>query len=85
MNYTSTVTQKGQITLPAKLRKRLGVTSGLKVDVSVKEDYFVVKALPTLENLKGSLKSDRKVSLEDMEKTLGEQLSKNYKEKSTNK
>lgn len=43
MNYTSTVTSKGTITLPASIRKKLGITPGKEVDISVRGDTITVR------------------------------------------
>ncbi len=36
MTYTSTVTSKGTITLPASIRKKLGITPGKVVDIQLR-------------------------------------------------
>lgn len=43
MTYTSTVTSKGTITLPASIRKKLGITQGRKVTFSLHGDTISVK------------------------------------------
>lgn len=43
MIYTSTVTSKGTITLPARIRKQLGITPGKIVDIKLEDDKVLVK------------------------------------------
>lgn len=42
MNHTSTVTSKGTITLPASFRRKLGITEGKKVTITLKDDTIQV-------------------------------------------
>lgn len=42
MKYTSTVTSKGTITLPASIRAKLGITSGNEVEISLKGDTIAI-------------------------------------------
>ncbi len=41
MTYTSTVTSKGTITLPAALRSQLGIKEGDKVEISLQGNKIV--------------------------------------------
>ena len=43
MNYTSTVTSKGTITLPAEIRARLGIEPGNEVNIELHGDTISVK------------------------------------------
>ncbi len=42
MTYSSTVTSKGTITLPASIRKKLGITEGKKVTIELRGDTIEV-------------------------------------------
>ena len=70
---TATITSKGQITIPATIRKALDLQSGDRVDFMV-EDTGWVSFLPLTRNvmsLKGSVpKPDTPVSLDDMKATI---------------
>ncbi|MAE63968.1 MAG: AbrB family transcriptional regulator [Phycisphaeraceae bacterium] len=59
---TSTVTSKGQITLPAEIRKRLNLQPGDKLDFIVREDGTIeVHPLRgSIQDLKGMLPRPRK-------------------------
>ncbi|NBB99968.1 MAG: AbrB/MazE/SpoVT family DNA-binding domain-containing protein [Bacteroidetes bacterium] len=43
--HTSTVTQKGQIVIPAPLRRKLGFEQGMKVVITETDDGVVVRLL----------------------------------------
>lgn len=43
--HTSTVTQKGQIVIPATLRRKLGLEQGTKVVITETKDGVVVRPL----------------------------------------
>ena len=41
--YSSTITSKGTVTLPAQLRHKLGLVTGGRVTISLKGGSFVIK------------------------------------------
>ena len=43
--HTSTITQKGQIVIPATLRRKLGLEQGTKVVITETKDGVVVRPL----------------------------------------
>lgn len=65
---TATVTSKGQITIPADVRHRLGLEAGDRVEFVEVEDGFAIKAAnDDVRSLKGMLrKPTRPVSIEEM-------------------
>lgn len=65
---TATVTSKGQITIPADVRRRLGLESGDRVEFVEVEGGFAIKpAIDDVRSLKGLLKKPAKpVSISDM-------------------
>ena len=69
----ATVTSKGQVTLPATLREKLGIRAGSKLDFSISpEGHLEVEVMRgTLDDLKGILpKPPRALTLEEMEAAL---------------
>jgi AbrB family looped-hinge helix DNA binding protein len=68
----ATVTSKGQVTIPAEIRKALGLTAGERVVFTQLDDGTTIMRAKTrsILELKGMLKplrgKKRKVSLEDM-------------------
>ena len=51
----ATVSSKGQITLPAKVRLKLGIRSRDKVQFFVRENEIVIKPLRSFRQLRGSV------------------------------
>ena len=65
MLQTTTVTQKGQVTVPAYLRQKLKIKTGNKVIFllhPVKPGQLVMKPVPALSSFKGVFKSAKKYS-----------------------
>ena len=70
MEY-STVTTKGQVTIPARVRKALGLKPGAKVTFQIEGQ--TVKLVPVLDDVTaafGLLKSDKSVTSEDIEQAM---------------
>jgi antitoxin PrlF len=75
---TSTLTSKGQITLPRTVRQALGLESGDKVDfIEVEGGFQLVPLRKDVRMLKGRFagRVDQPVSLEEMEEAIGEAAS----------
>ncbi len=69
--HTSSITSKGQVTIPAQIRKSLALTVGQKVGFSFKDD--VITIIPVEEDISaafGLLKATKTVSLEQMDKAI---------------
>ncbi|MCW5712337.1 AbrB/MazE/SpoVT family DNA-binding domain-containing protein [Shinella sumterensis] len=67
---TATITSKGQITIPMKVRSDMGLAAGDRVEFVRMEDghYAVVPASHSIKALKGIVpRPVRPVSLEDMQ------------------
>lgn len=56
----STITQKGQITLPAQIRKELGLKPNQKVVIAKDKKEIRVKAVPDIFSLYGSVKPKKR-------------------------
>ena len=70
---STTLTSKGQVTIPKAVRDELGLREGDRVAFRVLEDGTVVVEPETIDlsDLKGTLKPKRKgVSLADMDKAI---------------
>lgn len=73
---TATLTSKGQITIPADVRRALNVQTGDRVEfVQVQPGRFeLIAATRSVRELKGLFgKPARAVSIEDMNRTIAEQ------------
>jgi antitoxin PrlF len=71
----ATVTSKGQITIPARVRAALGLAAGSRVEfVEIEEGRFLlVAATAEVQSLKGILRKPRSaVSIERMNEVIAE-------------
>ena len=71
---TATVTSKGQITLPAEARRRLGLHAGTKLEFVIFGDdrMEVMRVGGSVRDLKGALpKPKRTLSLAEMDEAIG--------------
>lgn len=76
-SYTSTITSKGQATIPAPIRKKLGIKSGETLIFEEKNQEVLIKTHTQLINelagsLKTSIKWNKKQAYEAVEKTLAQ-------------
>ena len=55
-----TITSQGQISIPAKIRRKLGLTKGGKAVVSTDGKEITIKPTKDLLDLAGSLKTNKK-------------------------
>ena len=72
---TSTVTTKGQVTIPAKLRKALGLSPGRRVMFHLENGRITVE--PVRDDITaafGMLKSQRGVSVDEMNEAIAEEI-----------
>ncbi len=77
---TSTLTSKGQITLPQSVRKALGLDTGDKVDfVEVAGGYKLVPLRKDIRTLKGRFagRVEKPVSVEEMDEAIAEAAAEN--------
>ena len=84
MQFSSTVTQKGQATIPAPIRKKLGIKPNSKVVFELnKKNGAVIRPIPDFLSFQGSLKSDKPFDIEAMDKAVEEAVAKEYAKKSS--
>lgn len=67
----STITTKGQVTVPIDIRRHLALEPGDKVEFSLEDDHITIKRKENdIRTLFGALKAKRGVTLEDMKKAV---------------
>lgn len=82
MQFSTTVTQKGQATIPVHIRKRLGIKPNTKIVFELnKKNEALIKPVTDFFSLKGSLKSKKPFDVEAMDKAIGELISVEYAKK----
>ena len=71
----TTLTSKGQVTIPAKIREALGLEEGDKLDFHLREDGMLVVEVVAgrLADLKGILpRPKRRLTLKQMDEAIGQ-------------
>ncbi|HEX6977157.1 MAG TPA: AbrB/MazE/SpoVT family DNA-binding domain-containing protein [Patescibacteria group bacterium] len=75
MVYTVSITSQGQISIPAKARKKVGFTK--RAILSVEKDHLVLKPVADVMDLMGSLKTNKKpLSGEKIHKLFAEAMAR---------
>lgn len=81
MTYLVTVTSQGQISIPAKLRRDLGLDNK-KVLVSKENDKLVIEATRDFMELEGSLKTNKRpLTNLELDEIVGQAVADEYAEK----
>jgi len=75
----TTVTQKGQVTIPLSLRESLGLLPGTKVQFFEGDGEIRLRPLPTLESFMGALKGKKLPVGKDLEDIFAEEAVNRYK------
>lgn len=84
MQFTSSVTQKGQATIPAPIRKSLGIKPNTKIVFELKDNNEATfKPVVDFFSLKGSVKTDKPFDLNAMEKAIEDEVINKYVKKSS--
>ncbi len=74
---TSTLTSKGQVTIPAEVRRQLGLQPGDHVGFIMEDgDVRLVRKERRIEAAFGICKADTSVSVEDMDKVIRQRAGK---------
>ncbi len=69
---TAMITSKSQVTIPAEVRKNLHVGPGDRIEfVKVADGHYeIIAATRNVSEIKGMIKTNRTVSLDDMNKAI---------------
>ena len=63
MNYLSTVTSKGQVTIPQALRKKVGIEPGKQIQFELRDEATItIKPVRDFLSYMGYFKSNKKYS-----------------------
>lgn len=82
MTYTVSITSQGQISIPAKFRKKLGLKKYTKAFVTEQDGKLIVEPVKDFLELAGSLKTNKKpLSNKELHDRFGEYLVKEYAKK----
>ena len=72
----STITSKGQTTIPVEVRKRLQLKAGDKVRFFIEDDgkAVIIPLKGSVRQLKGMLKSEKRFTDEEIKKAIGQHV-----------
>jgi len=80
---TAQVSDKGQITIPASVRKRLGLKAKSRVEIEIRDNTAVIKPIMSILDLSGILHDqlkgktlDWETERSEMERMVGEQVAR---------
>jgi len=79
---TTTVTKKGQVTIPKSVRERLGLREGDKVIVKFSGGKAFIRKIPSIFNLQSSVsipEDIKKLSWKEIEKKAHDHIAKRVK------
>ncbi len=77
----TTITQKGQVTIPIHIRRKLSIVSGQKVVFEERGSEVIVKAIPDFLGLMGSLATHKKYDKQKVVAAVGKYLSGQHRKK----
>lgn len=60
MSYSVSITSQGQISIPAKIRRQLGLSKTSKAIVSLGNGKVIIEPVKDFLTMRGSLKTDKK-------------------------
>jgi len=82
MTYTVSITSQGQISIPAKIRRQLGLNNTKRVLVSTQDNKVIVEPIVDLLELKGSLKTNKKpLSDKKLDELIAQAVADDYAKK----
>lgn len=78
MNHVSSITQKGQVTIPHALRKQLHLATGDKVIFAIERGAITVKPAPSFLSLRGSVPVRAPVTDREMDTNTARHISNTF-------
>jgi len=76
MFYPATVTSQGQVTIPAPVRKALGIAKSTRVNFTLEKKRAVMEPEPDILDLYGVFKTKKKIPYRKLRKMLDEAWAK---------
>lgn len=82
MDGFSTITQKGQVSIPKGIRDYFGLKTSDKIYFSVKGDTIIAKPIQRIENMRGFIKTNKVLTKKQMKKTVQDAVLEKYAHRS---
>jgi AbrB family looped-hinge helix DNA binding protein len=76
MNYTVSITSQGQFTIPAPIRKKLGLNKKSQAVVSVVNNKMHISPVKDFLELGGSLKTKKRATMKEIHEAFENDLGK---------
>lgn len=76
MTYTVSITSQGQISIPAKFRRELGLEKTKKANISKEGNRLIIEAADDLLSLGGVFKTSKKIPFKKIRQGFEEYLAK---------
>lgn len=81
MDGLSTITQKGQIVIPAIIRKHLNLKPSTRVYITVSDKRVVVKPVLTVDQAYGMIKTKKHYSEKDYDRAIEQAVVEKFRKK----
>jgi AbrB family looped-hinge helix DNA binding protein len=81
MEYSSTLTSKGQVLIPLALRKKLNIKPKDRVIFFASKNGLKIRKAPSVDEMFGFAKSKKKLSDKDLEKAINKATEEGLTEK----
>jgi len=81
MNGVSSLTQKGQVSIPKSIRDHFGLKTSDKIRFSIQKNRIIAEPALTTESMFGFIKAKRPISDAEMRKTIREAVVEKYRKK----
>lgn len=79
MTYTVTITSQGQISIPIKFRRELGLDKKRKAVVTKKDDLLIIEPIKDFLELGGSLRTNKKpLSNRELDEVVATAVAEDY-------
>lgn len=78
MTYIVTVTSQGQISIPAPIRRKMGLDKTRKAMVSMVDEKMVMEPVADIRKFMGIFKSSKRYTRKEEEKALAEALANDF-------
>ena len=76
MIYSATVTSQGQVTIPAPIRKALGITKSKRVNITLDNKKAILEPEPDILDLYGVFKTKKRIPFKKAREAFGEYLAR---------
>lgn len=78
MTYMVSITSQGQISIPAPIRRKLGLDKSKKAVITEKDGKLLIEPVKDLLDLKGSLKTNITASSKEIREAFEEYIAKKF-------